>query len=295
LTESSEPKARVTVADFVARVSSLKGFVTPGDLVRPTKGTELSSDAALDRLFKSARIYNFDPKEYAFDQGTDCVAEAMAELKFKATRTTLLLQGSYDDSACVSSPDQRLRSKNQIYIAIACTGASFYAFDGRTPTSTDLKNLSADQLCPEGNFAILTNTIAEVSPVLPIGKPTEFVPSKKVTTTVMTKDGSACTFVVRSGLRQSLNECTETTVETTSLAPDQSAVATYAERYDNLTAQMGGKFFIGGVKKLTLENWTGTISFVGPNLPPSYEISNGRHVMKGEFGGGDSSPQVRWR
>ena len=295
LDEANEPKARVTVADFVSRVSGLKGFVVPGDLYRPAKTEELSPDAALDRLAISARIYNFDPKEYAFDQGTDCVADAMHDLKFKATRTTLMLQGVYDDTECVSSTGQRVKAMNSIYIAIACTGASFYAYDGKTPTSSDLKGLSADQLCPDGNFAILTNTVTEVSAVLPPGNGVEFIPSKKVTTTVMTKDGSACTFVVRNGLRQSLNECNEVTVETTATAPDKTSTAYYSEKYDNLTAQLGGKFFIGGVKKLNLENWTGTITFAGPNLPPSYEISNGTRVVKGQFGGGDSASSLRMR
>lgn len=289
MNESSEPRARVTVADFVSRVSGLKGFVAPGELYRPAKPDELSPQDAVDRLHAAARIYNFDPKEIAFDQGTDCVADAMHELKFKATRTTLVLQGVYDDSDCLGNTNPRLKSVNSVYVAIACTGASFYSYDGKTPTASDLKALSADQLCPEGNFAILTNNVVEVTQVLPPGQSAEFVPSKKVTSTVMTKDGSACTFVVRNGLRQSLNECTEVTLETTNAAPAKTVTTYYAEKYDNLTAQLGGKFFIGGTKKVTLENWSGTVSFSGPNLAPSYEISNGAKTIKGQFASGEST------
>jgi hypothetical protein len=213
----------------------------------------------------------------------------MHDLKFKATRTTLVLQGVYDDSECLGNTNPRLKSVNSIYVAIACTGASFYAYDGKTPTASDLKGLSADQLCPEGNFAILTNNVVEVSQVLPPGQATDFIPSKKVTSTVMTKDGSACTFVVRNGLRQSLNECTEVTLETTNSAPAKTLTAYYAEKYDNLTAQLGGKFFVGGNKKINLENWSGTISFSGPNLSPSYEISNGSKTVKGQFASGDAT------
>lgn len=287
-TGTSDPQARVTVADFVSVVAGLKGFITPGETDPPGKLKDLAPQDALDRLLGSARIYNFDPKESAFDQGMDCIADAMQNLKFKATRTTLVLQGGYDDRACLGSTPVPFESINSIYVAVACTGASFYAFDGKTPTTTDLKGLSADELCPEGNFAILTNNVVEVRAVPPPAPMVGIVPSKKVTTTVMTKDGAACTFVVHDGLRKSLNECREMTIESTVSDSSQTTTTYYAEKYDNLTAQLGGKFFIGGVKKVNLENWSGTVTFIGHNLPPTYEITNGRRSLKGDFGGGDA-------
>jgi hypothetical protein len=278
--EVSEPRARITVADFVTRIGGLKGFVASSDVNTPATLESLSPQEVVGKLASVARIYNFDPKEYAFDQGTDCIADAMRDLRFKATRTTLLLQGTYDDSLCLGAETGRLKSSNTIYVAIACSGASFYAYDGKTPTAADLKALSADNLCPEGNYAILTNSVSELTAV--VNKPsTDFIPSKKVTATVMTKDGTACTFVVRNGLRQSLNECHEVTVERTYVNPALVKTDYYAERYDNLMAQLGGKFYVGGTKRIQLQNWKGAINFSGPNLTPEFEITNGSQALKG--------------
>lgn len=267
------------------------GFLTLADFPVST-ASKLTSEDAINNINDAKVLRDVEAEDKTTDDGeSDGESDDKTEKCFTETepkwnvinKSTLSLAANIDASECVKSasadsPFPISKFTYRFVINATCEGADFSEFEGKGigggKSSVDEVDISPiiEKTCTTG-AKIFENFDMSMG----IG---EKIFVAKVAT--MTKDGGACEFV-KSGEKETLNDCVFAEFSNfDGLVVEGKNRVNLIEANNVVSSGVDGAlWFESGKFNVTLNNFTGSVSYQGASTAPVFSITDGTETKTG--------------
>jgi hypothetical protein len=278
-------------------------FLTAADLTPGTLYTmsaaDLASELDDEGSFFDQRPESDDPTE----DDSSCVEDALGALKVEASGDRMTISGSLDLSSCLdgllggadaSGLDLALTMK--MYVEAQCEGADLSMYDGQSIIDIADSARDLDELC-DGTFRmrnhLSSRTVLSGSATFS-GQTITLDTDTTSAAALQTTDGGPCVRTVSGDETTFEDGCVETTHEVNTrdrsngMASEKDGKDGISVlRYVGLRGTRAGEhpYFTGGAMEVTLQNWTGTMTYTDAETAPTWSMSDGTETQTGTFDG----------
>lgn len=278
-------------------------FLTAADLAPGTlydlPAEDLASELDDDDSFFDQEPESDDP----MDNDASCVQDALDALKVKASGDTMTISGGLDLSSCLESllngvdaSGLSLTLSTKMYVEAQCEGADLSMYDGLPITEIADSAAALDELC-DGTFRmrehLWSHTVLQGS--ASFGGQMFTLDSESTTShALQTPAGEPCVRHVEGDAVSFEDDCVETThdVNTRDRQNDMPSEKDgkdgfTALRYAGLRGTRVGEhpYFTGGAIEITLQNWTGAMTYTDATTAPTWSLTNGADTQTGTYDG----------
>lgn len=278
-------------------------FLTAADL---TPGTlyALPADDLASELDGESSFFDQKPEsDDPMDNDSSCVEDTLGALKVEASGDRMTISGSLDLSTCLdgllggadaSGLDLALTMK--MYVEAQCEGADLSMYDGQSITDIADSARDLDELC-DGTFRmrnhLSSHTVLSGSATFS-GQTITLDTDTTSAAALQTADGGPCVRTVSGDEVTYEDSCVETTHEvntrdrsngTPSEKDGKDGLSVL--RYVGLRGTRAGEhpYFTGGAMEVTLQSWTGTMTYTDAETAPTWSMSDGTDTRTGTFDG----------
>ena len=278
-------------------------FLTAADLTPGTvyalSADDLASELDAEGSFFDQRPESDDPSE----DDSSCVEDALGGLKVEASGDRMTISGSLDLSSCLdgllggadaSGLDLALTMK--MYVEAQCEGEDLSMYDGQSITDIADSARDLDELC-DGTFRmrnhLWSHTVLSGSATFSGQTITLDTDTTSAAALQTTGDGP-CVRTVSGDEVTYEDGCVETTHEVNTRdrsngmpSEKDGKDGISVLRYVGLRGTQAGEhpYFTGGAMEVTLQNWTGTMTYTAAETAPTWSMSDGTDTRTGTFDG----------
>jgi hypothetical protein len=256
-------------------------FLSLADFPTAT-ATKLTSAQAVEQLSKSSFLK--DDAQKSEDDGDDDdspMSKCMSENEPKLTvinKSTLSFQGEVDATACIKeaaadSPIPFSKYVMRYAVNLTCENADFSEYGGKKVSEVDL-DAASDAKCAAASSKVFSNLSVELG----LGDRSLFLKQA-----VMTKDGGACESVKADG-KDTLANCifAEYTNFGSLFSESEVNEVTILEAKNLVDSGVSGsEWFESGQFDVTVNNFTGSVSYKGVSTAPEYSLTDGTETKTG--------------
>ncbi len=275
-------------------LSSLKNLLTKADLDPGSFVTPMTKDDVAARMANMTDLYANEPNTGGADS---CIITSAKDIKVTLGSDYMMAEGEGPLSACGSSPnDDAVGGDYKIIALKACAGGNFSIYAGKT----FLEIFNMDQSACDG----VTNKIAMVQHIVDTDETFEsggqsytgryrtisYLGTSEIAPYSMTLNGNQY-------VSDNLISLTKRTVLKSDVAEFVGKTGLYEKLVDrNVHIEASGrpKFNSSGKVDITVNEWTGSASFLGKDTNPMWQMVKGAEILSGTYAGiGNSSSTAK--
>lgn len=279
--ESESKKANASKEGAAGKSSSSSsGFLTAGDMAKPSKVALLTEEAMINLLNGTDEIYNQSPTD---DDKDEC-QKFIGSKAVKATKNTLVFEHQFSLDNCIDKEMMKSASM-RILMTLECTDSDFSPFNGKSLDS--LPDHPGD-VCKDGEGRSLFQSEINAKVEMDADGQLAKYNFRRLATS-MTSSGSPCVSVI-TGDSFVRGECFDIVKTTYSNVEVDGKPSTLDSDYEQLSSKgIRGKrkatYFSSGNIEMTFNNWTGSLTYNGSEKAPTWKMSDGSNSSKGTFSG----------
>lgn len=287
-------------SDSNAMAAPESPFLTAEDLAKPTTLTSLSAADVKEQIFTNMDLFENEAQSAVRLAGDEtpemgdgsegdsegsCIEELTSSGKFKVVDgSKVIYAAAYDLSSCFKqlegesqeSPMKMTEVKGVVYTEFTCDGADLSALDGKT-----LKEVGEAETTCAGTGSYLLNNSSIAKGEVTFGEQTKTY-ERVGAYAESTADNTPCAISKEGNVFSNANPCRR--VDISEVTFDGKISSEYLMTLtQDLKWEEGKRWYNSGKIDVTMNDWTGTVTYNGQTAP-SYSFSRAGETITGTVG-----------
>jgi hypothetical protein len=256
-------------------------FLKMADFAEPAAVSELPSSSLPESINNISDFYNNEPADSA-SSGTE-EDPCKATTQISAAGDTLTLSINNDKTACEqqhNTDSTRVINKSieKSYLKVVCVGSDLSSYNGKTEDQLPDDLLQA---CPTATTVkLLINLMADWQSTYTItagDQTSTMIESGSMKFGEMSDEGTECIFTIGADKGMTINGCNFVALlNKAQVTHSQEIIYNIYQKLkaNNLVGSATGTYYSSGTQSFTIQNWTGTMTYTGESVAPTWTATN---------------------